>query len=143
MTRCEQAKEYHKKGFNCAQAVLASFSDLTGLSDAESFNIGGGFGGGAQTGELCGAITGAVMTLGLLHPISKDDPIGGKRRTGKLAREFQARFAEQFGPLRCADLLKTKVLPVGSAKEMGLTGRCDILIVTAVELVEQMLQEES
>ena len=32
MTRYERAAEYHHKGFNCCQAVLASFSDVTGLS---------------------------------------------------------------------------------------------------------------
>ena len=63
MTRYERAAEYHHKGFNCCQAVLASFSDVTGLSEQTSFDMGGGFGAGAQTGELCGAIAGAVMTL--------------------------------------------------------------------------------
>ena len=33
MTRYERAAEYHHKGFNCCQAVLASFHDVTGLSE--------------------------------------------------------------------------------------------------------------
>ena len=76
MNRCERANDYHRRGFNCSQSVLAAFSDLTGLSEQESFNVAGGFGGGAGTGELCGAITGAVMTLGLLTPVDMDDPAG-------------------------------------------------------------------
>lgn len=52
MTRYERATEYHHKGFNCCQSVLASFSDVTGLSEQTSFDMGGGFGAGAQTGEL-------------------------------------------------------------------------------------------
>ena len=86
MTRYERATEYHHKGFNCCQAVLASFSDVTGLSEQTSFDMGGGFGAGAQTGELCGAIAGAVMTLGMLTPVDAEDPVGSKRLTGSLAK---------------------------------------------------------
>lgn len=101
MNRFEQAVDYHHKGFNCCQSVLATYSDLTGLSEQASFDMGGGFGAGAQTGELCGAITGAILTLGLLTPVDAEDPVGSKRRTGKLAKEFQKRFQEKFGDLRC------------------------------------------
>ena len=52
MNRYEQAVAYHHKGFNCCQSVLAAYSDLTGLSQQASFDMGGGFGAGAQTGEL-------------------------------------------------------------------------------------------
>ena len=56
MDRYEKARDYHKRGFNCCQSVLASFTDLTGMSEQECFDIAGGFGAGAGTGELCGAI---------------------------------------------------------------------------------------
>lgn len=82
MNRYEQAVAYHHKGFNCCQSVLAAYSDLTGLSQQASFDMGGGFGAGAQTGELCGAITGAILTLGMLTPVDPQDPVGSKRRTG-------------------------------------------------------------
>ena len=39
MTRYERAAEYHHKGFNCCQSVLASFSDVTGLSEQTSFDM--------------------------------------------------------------------------------------------------------
>ena len=109
MNRYEQAVAYHHKGFNCCQSVLAAYSDLTGLSQQASFDMGGGFGAGAQTGELCGAITGAILTLGMLTPVDPQDPVGSKRRTGALAKEFQKRFQEKFGDLRCKPLLKAGI----------------------------------
>ena len=129
MNRYEQAVAYHHKGFNCCQSVLAAYSDLTGLSQQASFDMGGGFGAGAQTGELCGAITGAILTLGMLTPVDPQDPVGSKRRTGALAKEFQKRFQEKFGDLRCKPLLKagiqaTDATPV--ARDMALTNRCDV-----------------
>lgn len=146
MNRFERANAYHKKGFNCCQSVLAAFSDLTGLSEQASFDIGGGFGGGAGTGELCGAISGAVMTLGMLTPVDPADPVGSKKRTVSLSKELQNRFSEKFGALRCRELLQNKFTPddtTPAAKAMGLTGHCDIMIVTAVEIVEEMLAERS
>lgn len=144
MNRFEKANAYHKRGFNCCQSVVAAFSDLTGLSEQACFDIGGGFGAGAGTGELCGAITGAVMALGLLTPVDAADPVGSKKRTVALSKELQKRFSEKFGALRCQELLKNKFAPddtTPAARDMGLTGHCDIMIVTAVEIVEEMLKE--
>ena len=144
MNRLEKANAYHKRGFNCCQSVLAAFSDLTGLSEQASFDVGGGFGGGAGTGELCGAISGAVMTLGLLTPVDEANPVGSKQWSVALSRQMQERFKEKFGALRCRELLQNKFTPddtTPAAKAMGLTGHCDIMIVTAVEIVEEMLAE--
>ena len=144
MNHYEQAAQYHHKGFNCCQSVLAAFSDVTGLSEQASFDAAGGFGAGMQTGEVCGAIAGAVMALGLMNPVDPADPVGSKRRTGALAKEFQKRFQEKFGNLRCKPLLKTEIRAgdaTPAARDMGLTNRCDILIVTAAEILEEMRRE--
>ena len=145
MDRCKLANEYHDKGFNCSQSVVAAFADLTGLSLQESCNISGGFGAGAGTGELCGAVTGAIMTLGLMTPVDMDDPVGSKKRTVALSKELQKRFMERFGALRCQDLLKNKnetdPVKTPAAHALGITAHCSIMIVTAVEIVEEMLRE--
>ncbi|MET0016864.1 C-GCAxxG-C-C family (seleno)protein [Oscillibacter sp.] len=146
MDRCELANNYHNRGCNCCQAVLAAFSDVTGLSEAESLAIGGGFGSGAGTGELCGAITGAVMTLSQIFPATIEDPVSGKKRAVGLSKEFQKRFSERFGCLRCAELLPKKYQPddaTPAAKRMQLSNHCAIMIVTAVEIVEEMLGERT
>ena len=143
MNRYEQAMAYHKKGFNCAQSVLASCMDVNGLSEQACFDLGAGFGAGAFTGELCGAISGAIMTLGMCAPVDPQDPVGSKRRTGALSKEFQKRFQEKFGSLRCAPLLKTEIAPESSpaAQAVGTTNRCEILILSALEILEDMLAE--
>ena len=62
------------------------------------------------------------------------------------APEFQKRFQEKFGDLRCKPLLKagiqaTDATPV--ARDMALTNRCDVLIITAMEIVEEMRGENA
>ena len=44
MNHFEKAVDYHHRGFNCCQSVLAAFSDVTGLSEQASFDLAGGFG---------------------------------------------------------------------------------------------------
>ena len=144
MNRCALSIEYHRKGFNCCQSVLAAYQDCIGLTETQCLTLGGGFGSGAGTGELCGAVTGAVMVLDLLTPADSGDVMGSKKRAVAQAKELQKRFAERFENLRCADLLQKKFIPddtTPAAKALGLTGHCDIMIATAVELVEQMIAE--
>ena len=146
MNRCERADAYHKKGFNCCQSVVAAFSDMGGLGEQELLNLSSGFGAGAGTGEMCGAITGALMTLSLLTPVDMDDPVGSKKRSVALSKEFQKRFKEKFGYLRCQDLLANKTTAnekTTAANALGLTKHCDIMVVTAVEIVEEMLAERA
>jgi len=144
MNRYEAAAQYHKRGFNCCQSVLAAVSDLTGMTEQESFNISSGFGGGAGTGELCGAITGALMALSAMNPTDVFDPVGSKARVVKLSKEFQKRFMERFSAVRCQDLKKLKYIREGAtaaADAMGETNHCTVMIITAVEILEEMLSE--
>ena len=138
MERCKLANSYHDRGFNCCQSVVAAFSDLTGLSEQESMNFSVGF---------CGASSGAIMVLGLMKPVDMNDPVGSKKRVMALSKELQKRFFARFGALRCSDLLKNKAAPdpvnTPAAYAMGITGHCSIMIVTAVEIVEEMLSERA
>ena len=59
--------------------------------------------------------------------------------------EFRRRFQEVFGLTRCGDLLRARpgVTERNPASQrLGVTAHCDNMIVTAVEILEQMLQEE-
>ena len=83
--------------------------------------------------------------LGLLTPHTDSADKEGKRRIYAVAKEFRSRFEAVFGLTRCGELLKARpgVTERNSASAcLGVTAHCDNMIVTAVELVEQMLAEE-
>lgn len=145
MNRCALANQYHTQGFNCSQSVLMAFADLTGLSLQKSMDVGAGLGGGCINGELCGAISGSLMVLGLLTPVDPKDPVASKQRTAVIGKDFQTRFVEKFGAVRCADLKRIRLAVddnTPAARELGVANHCGILIVTAVELIEQILDEK-
>lgn len=67
MTRKEKALEYFRRGFHCSQAILASYTDLCGLTEKQALKLGACFGSGMRKGEVCGACSGALMVLGSLY----------------------------------------------------------------------------
>ena len=75
--RCERAEAYRKNGANCAQALLAAFADVMGITETQALAVGAGLGGGVRSGNICGA--------GPLRPVASH----GQARFG-IARQPQA-----------------------------------------------------
>lgn len=148
MDRCALAYQYHQEGYSCAQSVAGAFADRTLLEPEELFAAVGGFGGGmgGTHEELCGAVSGGLLVLGLLYPHTKGTDREGKREIYRLAKEFRERFGKRFGHTRCGDLLRARPGTgegTPAALRMGLKAHCDIMIVTAVEVLEALLEEQS
>ncbi len=139
---CQKALTYHQSGFNCTQSVLAAYQDQTGLTEQQSFAIATGFGGGVRYGGLCGAVSGAVMVLGLLFPHDQKNDAEGKSASMHRTVEFERRFKERFAKLDCRDLLAEKELAgTEMAAELGAVKHCDLLIVSAAEILYDYLEE--
>lgn len=140
--RCRKAKAFHDSGANCAQSVLAAFTDLTGLSEDESMKLTTAFGGGARYGGLCGAVSGALMVLGMLYPSLPDEGGAGKARSTQMTREFERRFQEIFRHLDCRELLADPTT-VGTpmTQKLGVTQHCGVSIISATELCCDFIEE--
>ena len=67
MDHKEKALNYFSQKLHCSQAVLAAFADECGITEEQALKLGSCFGGGMRKGEVCGAVTGALMALGLLY----------------------------------------------------------------------------
>ena len=64
-TKAEHAAELHQRGCNCAQAVACTFCKEFGISEDDIFRIAEGFGLGMGVMEMCGALSGMAMIIGL------------------------------------------------------------------------------
>ena len=103
----EQAVELFKKGYNCAQAVLCPFASDFQLSLNDAFRISCGFGGGmARTQMTCGAVTGAIMAIGLKYGNPGDEPFEKiKLNTYGPVRAFMEEFKKKYNALDCKTLM--------------------------------------
>ena len=95
MERKELAEEYFLQGYNCTQAVVLAFADLTGMRKEQLLKIASSFGGGmGRLREVCGAVSGMFIVAGLLYGYgtSFDDTEKAAHysRIQELAAEFRA-----------------------------------------------------
>lgn len=143
MDRAQRAVELHNTGANCAQAVACVFSDLTGLSEEMAMKVCGTFGGGFRCGEICGALSGAGVVLGMLYPHTDIRDMQAKSFVSKKMMEFERRFLARFPALRCADIrdLPPDLEASPAAKRMGAVRSCSVYIAAAVEILEEMTSE--
>lgn len=147
MNHVDKAENYFRNCFNCSQAVFATFAVELGLDEDVALKIATQFGGGARKGEMCGAVSGALMVLGLKYGHSHEGDLEEKGKAYKIAEDFMNRFIEKKGTVVCRELLGydvSKAEDMAKIKELNLFQiTCPEMIRCATEIVDQMLQELS
>lgn len=123
----EKALAFHAQGYNCAQSVLLACAGYTGLDEKTALAISAPFGGGMRCGEMCGAVAGGLMALGLCCPFCDAADKNAKNEIASLARVFSAEFKEQLGCLRCLDL-----------KGAGVS--CERCIACGAEIAKKLIE---
>lgn len=135
------AEEMFKSGYICSQAVLAAFSEALGLEKEMALKIANGFGGGiARKQEVCGAVSGAVMLIGLKYgKVQADDTISHEK-TYRTIENFCSKFIERNQSIKCYDILGCDM---PTAKERGLFSTvCLKCVRDSAEIIEDLLFED-
>ncbi len=120
--------EFHDQGYNCCQSVMRALAEQSGL-ELGNANIGYGFGAGMQMQSVCGALTGALMSIGGAC-FDPEQPNPGRPDSKELTLEMEKRFEERFGTLMCSDIV--------AKYEKTLCGEC---IAAAAEMAEEIIKE--
>jgi C_GCAxxG_C_C family probable redox protein len=142
--KVEAAEACFREGFNCSQAVLSAWGGRFGLDRETSLRLASAFGGGmAGLGEVCGAVTGSLMVIGLTHGQTEAKDKETKARNYALVRDFTNRFRERHGSLRCRELIGcdlTTAEGMEAARAKGLfTEQCPRFVRSAAEILEDIL----
>ena len=106
MSNGEKAVTNFQNGCNCAQAVVTAYAEETGLDKKHALAIATGFGGGiGRTQDVCGAVSGAIMILGLKYGSREGEGREKINATYSLTREFIGEFSKLKGTIKCKELL--------------------------------------
>lgn len=129
---------------NCSQAMAVAFASAVGFDETAAMNVGRGFGGGiAMHGLTCGAVTGAVMTLGIRAAKLSKDEKQAKTKAYEMVRLFTERFKERHGTLECKGLIGVDLSTEEGRKlnaDMKITRRmCPDFVRSAAEIVEELI----
>ena len=97
----------------------------------------------ARMGETCGAVTGALMAIGLKYGKTKAEDDGARDKTYELVGEFVTRFKDRHGSIVCKELLGCDLSNddgLTTAREKGLFDTlCPQFVRDATEILEEIL----
>jgi C_GCAxxG_C_C family probable redox protein len=145
MNNPERAVALFKEGFNCSQAVLAAYGEQFELKQELALRVAGAFGGGmGRMGETCGAVTGAIMVVGLQFGSTIAGDLKARENAYAVVREFVHRFKGRNVYVLCRDLLDCDIsTPEGMkrAKEEGIIKQsCPKFVKDAAEILDKLIE---
>lgn len=140
----ESAERLFRSGLFCAESVVLAIAKAEGVESELLPRVASAFCSGmARTCGACGALTGAVMGVGLAlgrsHASESIQP--AYTATQRLVEEFE----EQFGSRNCQALLDGCDLNTAAGqarfKEQGLGQRCVRYTGAAAEIAARVIAE--
>lgn len=145
MTKKEKALSLFSNNYNCSQAVFTAFAPDFGIDEKLALMLATSFGGGARNGEICGAVSGALLVIGLKYGHWDSTDNEQKSRAYEISVDFTKRFKEANSSIVCRDLLGYDLtVPEDKAliKEKNLFRTvCPEMVESAVEILEKVLDE--
>ena len=151
MEHATKAAQLFLEGYNCAQAVVVAFEDLTGLDRTfsakldESFSakLSSSFGGGmGRMREVCGAVSGMLAVLGILYGYSDPTDDEAKKAQYALIQELAGQFREKNGSIICREILKnppTDPAPSPRTAEYYAQRPCARMVFTAAQILDDYI----
>jgi len=141
--KAQLAVDKFAEGYNCAQSVVFAFCDECGIGGDAALKVSCGFGGGmGRKQEVCGAVTGGIMVLGLRHGRGTQDGRPVTEDLYRMTREFMDAFAVRNGSYLCRDLTGCDLTTEEGQrrfKEDGLLEKvCKQCVRSAAEMLEKM-----
>lgn len=143
-TGIETALLHFKKRFNCAQSLLAAYAVDLGMDREMALRIGNAFGGGlGKTGDTCGAVTGALIIIGLKNGAIDVEDNASKDITYMLSKIFIETFRASHHSILCRELMGFDISTTTNpnACERAFS-HCPQYIQTAAEILEGLVLDK-
>ena len=143
-TRADEAAEIFRSGYSCSQAVCLAFADDFGIDRPTALKLSCALGGGmAHTGNTCGAVSGALMVIGMKYGRTALDDLASKEKTYEVTNAFIQEFLRRNHSLNCTDLIghnlsDPKELAVAREKKLFHI-KCAKFVNDAGEILETIL----
>ena len=107
--KVKRARELFLEGYNCSQAVVGAFCRDLGLDFDVAMRLSSSFGGGmGRMREVCGAVSGAFLVIGLACGYDSPTDKDAKSEHYKRIRETAEAFRAKRGSIICRELLEKK-----------------------------------
>lgn len=140
------AERTFQSGLNCAQSMVAAFASELPAEAEGAIRAAAALGGGiARTGQMCGAVSGALLVIGLRHGSAEPDR-DAEERVYARSQEFLRRFQERHGTMSCQELigcdLSTEAGRAFAREHQLHSVVCSLLVRDAARILEEMIAAE-
>lgn len=145
MEKSAAAVDKFLEGYNCAQSVIYSFCDDLKLEKNIALKIACGFGAGmGRKEEVCGAITGGIMVIGMKYGRGENQDPTKTDQTYQKTRELMDKFVEKQNTYICRQLIEgcelTTTEGQNKFKEKDLKIKvCKQCVSSVVEILEEII----
>ncbi len=143
--RVKKAQELFLQGCNCSQAVFAAYADLFGVDEKTALKISAGLGAGCgRQRELCGAVSGAAMIIGLKFGSDDTSNRDAKKLCYEKVREHSELFKQKNPSIVCRELLglgdkKEGATPEERTAEYYKKRPCVQIVIDSAEALEKII----
>jgi len=145
MDHSTKAAELFVNGYNCAQAMLVAYCDVTGLTPEFSAKLASSFGGGmGRMREVCGAVSGMLMVAGLLYGYDTPGDDTVKKEHYQLVQQLAGKFREEAGSIICREILDNPPSdpnPTPRTAEFYRVRPCARMLVLAARILDEYMAE--
>ncbi|MDR3194927.1 MAG: C-GCAxxG-C-C family protein [Tannerella sp.] len=139
----KQVLDQFAQGFDCSQIVLANVAGNYGIDVETARKVSACFGGGMWCAGCCGALTGAMMAVGLKYGHDTPGAADKKDRTLTVMGQLRKKFVEKYRSTECRDILGHDLsIPeeMQQILDKGLIGSiCPGVICDTVEILDGYL----
>lgn len=130
----QEVADQFASGLNCAQITAAHFADRVDKDPDELKLITAAFGGGFGIGGTCGAITGAMVILGLVHGITNKSQADQAEIMNMKRQQFMKEFDARHPEHGCTELLDHYIDDPDTDPRP-----CPQLVADAINILEEIL----
>ena len=140
--KSEAATTLFLSGANCAQSVLAVFCERYGLDWDNALKLCAGLGAGFRFGEVCGAVSGAVLVIGLKQGQHTAESKEAKDHCNNETVQFIDQFKRKNNSIVCREILgfdlSVKEEYEQAQKQNLFRTTCADMVERAVILLEEL-----
>ena len=140
----QQAVQNFKSGYNCAQSVFLAFSSEFGFDDETALKLSSSFGGGmGRMREVCGAVSGSFMAIGMKKGYSDPKDNDAKMALYALIQQMAGDFRAEAGSIICRELIaegNTGPVPSERTNEYYKKRPCGELCKLAADIAENYMK---
>ena len=140
----DEAVDLFNRGYFCSQAVLCTYCEQFGLDRNTACRIATPFAAGVgYTGNMCGAVAGALMVIGLKYGNTDPDDMDAKKQVFAATQQFIVEFMDLHATINCTELLGYDLSDPDQrfeARSKGVTKeKCPVFVRDAAKILELIM----